>query len=182
MSVTKPPSSNSMPNDDSQVFQNMILSVSRMESKISQAQGDALRNSAFGRWTIWELARNTDRIWREWWDDAPSTPSEPSSSITMLEQTSESDSGFCENLYSDFEEPSTSPRAHSKKTCIKSLDIGKTIHRATMELSCCMDVEPVAHEYRWGSIHLDVFRVLLSYEQRTQSQGMSAIISTAVMR
>ena len=181
-----------MGSDDTQVFQNMVLSVRRVISKSPKAQENRQRYRAFGRWANWELAKETDRIWREWWNDAPPTSGSPvgndsaMSSSPLLPEAAKLSSGLSEASIFGYNPDTFQEEVHSAASCtakthFQSLDIGKTIHRATLDLSCCIDAVPIVHEYRWSSVELDVFRVLLAYEARMRNLGVSAVFSTAVM-
>lgn len=211
--MSAPSHTTSMGDDDSQVFQNIVISITRMESSMPHSRTLNPRTMGYSRWTNWELARENDRIWRHWWDDAPPTPASSSSSCSS--STSSSSSSFPAGadaapiIDSGFEEATIlgmmSPGGRSEgatsilKTCTQSLSIGKMIHSAQIELTCTKvhandanDVDmddgspyrlplgrsSIQHEYRWRSVDLDAFKVIIAHEERTRRTGMSAVFAT----
>lgn len=172
----------SMSAHDSMLFQNIILSITRVEQKLPQ-NSSMSRQMAYRSWTNWEVARETDRIWRDWWDGAPLTP--PSSLPGSREGTPPHDSGFSEGaLFNRCEKAMSNPDSLSidgaRGKRLKDLDIGKLIHRATMDVSITDD-DPREHQYRWTSVDLDVYRVLLAYEERVSRSGLRAMVSAQRM-
>lgn len=180
----------SMAEDDTSVFQNIIVSVTRKHLSAHTARNTQLgtntrdevisawRRAAFGPSSLGdvELARETDRIWREWWDAAPSTPSSSASHET-------NDSGF-QDVTIDHEELheklSMSPAAsgsEAQKSCCQTLSIGGTIQKATMDLTTTEEQRSRALEYRWLSLDIDVFRLLLIFEDKYRRSGMSAMLN-----
>lgn len=191
-SASNPVHASTMGADDTQVFQNIVICVSRSDSPRSRTDGTPapqIATSYSSRWSAWEIARENDRLWREWWDNAPTTPlcSPDPSSMRSLLISPANDSGFAELSIS----PGIS-RSRSKSYATPhthSLDnIGTIIKKATLELSCSPAVIDehgqdlsVQHEYRWQSVELDVFRVIVKHEERTRRSGMSGVITTSIM-
>lgn len=171
-----------MSEDDSKFFENIILSITRVERRMSQ-DSSMSRQMAFRGLTNWEVARETDRVWREWWDNAPySNPGSPSQSRSA---SPANDSGFAEgplltgtSEYIDAKEASS--ESVPPEACLKALDIGSMIHRATMDVSITDD-EFKQHQYRWTSVELDVYRTLLTFEERVSRSGLRAMVSPARM-
>lgn len=170
-----------MSEDDSKYFENVILSITRVEKKMPQ-NSSMNRQMAFRGLTNWEVAREGDRIWRGWWDKAPFSPPECSSESRITSPAN--DSGFAESsLVSRMQEASRKEEALdavSPTQCLQSLDIGNMIHRATMEVSITDD-EFKQHRYKWMSVELDVYRTLLTFEERVSRSGLRAMVSPARM-
>lgn len=137
------------------------------------------RQMAFRGLTNWEVARETDRVWREWWDNAPHSSSDSPSQSRLASPAN--DSGFAESsLLTQMQEAKAqselSGGAAPTEPCLKSLDIGSMIHRATMKVSITDD-DDKQHQYRWTSVELDVFRTLLTFEERVSRSGLRAMVS-----
>lgn len=167
----------SMSEDDSTFFENIILSITRVEKKMPNNSSKS-RQMALRGLTNWEVARETDRVWREWWDQAPfvSPDTPPQSRLASLAN----DSGFAESsLLSRIHEGDRNIQAKDaarSEQCLRSLEIGSMIHRATMDVSITDD-EFKQHQYRWMSVELDVFRTLLTFEERVSRTGLRAMVS-----
>ena len=188
-SASNPVHASTMGADDTQVFQNIVLCVSRSDSPRSRTDGTPapqIATTYSSRWSAWEIARENDRLWREWWDNAPTTPlcSPDPSPMQSLNNAPANDSGFAELSIS----PGVSHlRSKSYATPhTHSLDnIGTVIKKATLELSCSpkgIDEHgqelSLQHEYRWQSIALDVFRVVVKHEERSRRSG---VVTTSIM-
>lgn len=187
--VDNPCHATSMGKDDTAVFQNIVLSVTRMARRLPTANS---RSGMFDKWTgtAWEIARENDRIWRHWWDEAPSTPSSVYSSSSSTTTSSfpssvgtANDSGFALSISSLTDRRfGDKPAEAARKPCKQTLEVGKTVHRATLDLSTAPD-DPSQHEYRWQSVDLDVFRVILAREARFARRGVRRLVgpSSAVV-
>lgn len=164
----------SMSDEDSSLFENIILSITRVERKMPQSSS-MNRQMALRGLTNWEVARETDRVWRNWWDEAPTASSSDIPSPRRLASPF-NDSGFGESsLLADMHDNSKEDNV-SYTPCLRSLDIGSMIHRATMDVSITDD-ELKEHQYRWVSVELDVFRTLLTFEERVSRAGLRAMVS-----
>jgi len=193
-SLTNPCHTSSMASDVNQAFQNIILSITRRENKYRQRPARFSTEGATGgtifsnNWTNWEVARATDRLWREWWEQTGPALTSVDTEDNDVEQMSveESDSGFAE-VVDMFDGIQVDPAAKTKAKLgysSKSLDIHKTISGATLQVCRRTAEHPSGeieerHEYQWQSVHLDVYRVLLAFEERARRTGMSAILQTA---
>lgn len=166
----------SMSEDDSTFFENIILSITRVERKMPQSSS-MNRQMALRGLTNWEVARETDRVWRNWWDEAPHLSSESPTASRLASPINDSGFGESSLLVKMYEQEKqiTSESAQSTP-CLRSLDIGSMIHRATMDVSVTDD-EFKQHQYRWMSVELDVFRTLLTFEERVSRTGLRAMVS-----
>lgn len=174
-----------MGDDDSQVFQNMVICITRSDS----TNRSALTTPSVytNRWSSWQVARETGRIWRDWWCDVPEQEREPTLDVSEDEPEVglDVDSGFANvnglDKIRDSAEPERSLHA-------QSLSVGKIIHQATIGLSryaaCFSNAErhqPAQHCYQWRSVDLDVFRVVLAHEERTKRVGTRAVFNSVTM-
>lgn len=209
-SSCNPYHSSNMASDVNTAFQNIILSITRRENKYDRRNGvggggvggqfsseGATSGTMFSNWTNWELAKATERLWREWWEQTCPTPVlDINVDVDPDEAEHINDSGFAETIeeahlgtkleLSDIKSPSVSLKEIAAAVGYReqTLDIRKTISGATMEI-CRKTLrsphgeDEERHEYQWKMIHLDVYRLLLAFEERTRRTGMSAILQTA---
>ena len=166
--MDNPCHSTSMGADDTQFFQNLVVSVTQMDCKREREQSASFSRSfsrqlTLGGWNTWEITRENDRIWRHWWDDAPSSSYSAASAGS-------NDSGFADIC----------PPDEGSKPLKQALDIGKTINRGTLDLSTS-DEHGLVHEYRWDSVALDVFRVIIAKEDREIRSGLRAVLGRTMM-
>jgi hypothetical protein len=66
------------------------------------------------------------------------------------------------------------------ESCQRMLEIGKTIHSAKLDLTRTVGAVE-QHEYKWHTVVLDVFRVVMSLEDRVIRAGMMGMISNYVV-
>jgi hypothetical protein len=172
--MDNPCHSTSMGADDQQYFQNLVVSVTRMNCKREKEQAGSFSRSfkmqlTLGGWNTWEITRENDRIWRHWWDDAPS-------SSYLAGSAASNDSGFADLSTPEEEEV----QAKACKPLKQALDIGQTVNRGTLDLSKS-DENGLVHEYRWDSVDLDVFRVIIAKEDREVRSGLRAILGRTML-
>lgn len=148
--------------DDTQFFQNLVVSVSQMQCKRDRHQASFSR--MLGGWDSWEVTRENDRLWRHWWDDAPLA----TTSATSVESN---DSGFSEASIFGSE---------VKKPLKQALDIGQTVHRGILDLSKS-EQGGLVHEYRWEAVDLDVFRTIIAKEDREIRSGLRAVVGRTMV-
>ena len=172
--MDNPCHSTSMGADDQQYFQNLVVSVTRMNCKREKEQAGSFSRSfkmqlTLGGWNTWEITRENDRIWRHWWDDAPS-------SSYLAGSAASNDSGFADLSTPEEEED----QAKACKPLKQALEIGQTVNRGTLDLSKS-DENGLVHEYRWDSVDLDVFRVIIAKEDREVRSGLRAILGRTML-
>lgn len=157
-----PHHSTNMGADDTQFFQNLVISVSQMQCRRDRSQPNYAR--MIGGWNSWEITRENDRLWRHWWDKAPSASTSGGSAAS-------NDSGFSEMSIVGMA---------AQKPFKQALDIGQTINRGTLDLSVSGGGRDV-HEYRWETIYLDVFRVIIAKEDREIRSGLRAVVGRTMV-